>query len=57
MVECGKGRGVGGSLCADGWKGAVHPSKDTLNEKTFVNQYARPCFTFRKRGGGEGQWE
>ena len=46
MVECGKGRGVGGSLCADGWKGTVHPSNDTWNMETFVNQYAGPCFTF-----------
>ena len=58
MVECGKGRGVGGSLCADGWKGTMHPSNDTLNMETFVNQYAGPCFTFRVgRRGRERLWE
>ena len=43
--------------CADGWKGTVYPSNDTLNMETFVNQYAGPCFTFvitRKRGEWEG---
>ena len=47
----------GGALCANGWKDTVHPSSDTLNMKTFVNQFAGPCFTFRKRGEREGEEE